>query len=161
VAMVDSAGENHQDNDGSLARTRRSRISLPSVSDIEAMIERLNSYMDRKSFDFFSESPTATSRLGRKDRVIAAAVAALCFHSSIILFKISYNLAATPANITRFGVMTSLFVTVYWSCISGIVFSGYTRNADFPHIFRASILFQTFVLKIGFLGSFIALHIFA
>jgi hypothetical protein len=141
-----SNGEYHNINGGQPA------VYIPTVTNTQTYFDRFIARLAKHRLDFFADSPTATAPLRPRDRIVAAVLAALCFHSAIILFSISYHLDATN-NITWFGCVTSVCTALYWIGISGLVFSGYTRNADFAHVFRLSIQFQIFILTIGSLGT--------
>jgi hypothetical protein len=133
-------------------------IYIPPVTNART---RLIDNVAKIRLDFFAESPTATAPLRPRDRIVAAALAALCFHSAILLFSISYHLDLEKSSISTLGCVTSVCAALYWIGISGLIFSGYTRNADFAHVFRLSIQFQIFILTIGSLGTLIASKLFA
>jgi hypothetical protein len=143
-------GEYHDIDGGQLAK------DIPAVTNTQTYFDFI-ARVAKNRLDFFAESPTATAPLRPRDRIVAAVLAALCFHSAIILFSISYHLNATNS-ITWFGCVTSVGAALYWVVISGLVFRGYTRNADFAHVFRLSIQFQVFILTIGSLGTFSPSH---
>jgi hypothetical protein len=142
-------GEYHNINDGQPA------IYIPTTTNVRTFFDRFIAHIATNRLDLFAESPTATAPLRPSDRIVAAVLAALCFHSAILLFSISYHLNLDAKNvITMFGCVTSVCTALYWIGISGLVFSGYTRNADFAHVFRLSIRFQIFIPTIGSLGTY-------
>jgi hypothetical protein len=146
----------HRDIDGGQPTTY-----IPTVTNTQTtLLDRVIARVSKNPLDVFTESPTATVPLRLRDRIVAAVLAALCFYSAIILFSISYHLDTTN-HITLFGCVTSACAALYWIVISGLVFSFYTRNADFMHIFRLSIQFQIFILMIGSLGNVAASKLFS
>jgi hypothetical protein len=104
-----------------------------------------------KSASVFEESATATGPLNVGKRILAGGLGAICFHSAIVLYKISYTLhpEGELKSMTIDGARSALSIVMYWTIINCIVFSGYSRRADFAHIFRASFLFSIFIYTVG------------
>jgi hypothetical protein len=126
----------------------RATTSRRSVQDI------LTSYF-RRSIDFTISSDEVTTALEVWKRILAGGLGALSLQSAIALAYIPYKDGLVINQITLSKAVIPALVVLYWILISCLLFSGYNRKADFIHVFRASLLFNLFVVAVGHLGSLV------
>ena len=80
---------------------------------------------------------------------------ALSVQSALVLYQIPNTATINLSNISKLSltvIPVQALNVVYWILISCILFSGYNRKADSVHVFRASIVFNLFIVAIGSLG---------
>jgi hypothetical protein len=105
--------------------------------------------------DPFAPADNVTKTLAVWKRILAGGFGALSVQSAIALSQSPNTATITLGNhrtLSEAAIPASVLIVVYWLFISCILFSGYNRKSDFVHVFRASILFNLFVVAIGSMG---------
>lgn len=122
------------------------------VGEVLKSVQGVVSSWTKTLSDLMLPSDTAETSLRTRDRVIAGGLGALCFHSAIDLYKISYTATPSISGFNSSAAVLAVFIVLYWTFISCMIFGGYDRRADFPHVFKASFLFNVFIYTVGKLG---------